>query len=132
VPSQFGGWSTFGPAGFLGIQPRTFRERTLNGDFSNTRATQVGYEPWATFNPDLRATQVNYDTWVTINPDLRATQVCLEVWVSSLPAEIYKAKLGPRGFLGVVPRTFRERVINDGTFPPSSASKRRVVSVRIL
>lgn len=61
---------------------------------------------------DGRFTGSALEPWYQVSPDARFTGTVLEVWISNSPAPIPlppKAKLGPRAFLGIPPRRFRER-----------------------
>lgn len=78
----------------------------------NLVVTQSGLELWFQEVPQLRATQVGLEPWFKEDPQLKVTQIGLEVWISIAPAPVPippRAKLGPRGFLGIPPRRFRER-----------------------
>lgn len=130
MPTRFSGKAGIGPRGFLGITPRTFKERTLQ-NFTPLRVTQIGLEPWSSYDATFKVTQVGLEPWVANTPDLKVTQIGLEVWVSTLAATIYKSKLGPRGFQGITPRTFKERTLQVFIYP-STGRRRRVARVQLF
>ncbi len=100
-----------GPGGRLGpSRPRRFRERTLYFE-PRTTVYQAGLEPWAAYSAIAQVTQAGLEPWALYTPTVNIYQVGLEVWIPASPAPDpinRRAKLGPRGFLGIPPRRFRE------------------------
>ena len=109
-----------GPFGSIGSP--TGRSAFSSSNWSTqTIVAQVGLEVWVINDPPLIVDQVGLEVWVQNNPGLIVTQVGLEVWSATVRGEITltpRAKLGPVGFLGIPPRTFRERSIPIPIFVP--------------
>ena len=75
--------------------PRPFRSAGLGvNETTQARFTQVGLEAWVVNTPAELVTQLGLEAWII--QDQPATPLSA------------RARLGPRGFLGVPPRRFRE------------------------
>jgi len=122
MPGPIKGPFRAGP--FKGAWNSKSPQRQFNfGWNANLRVTQISLEAWAQASPNLRVTQAGLEPWFQATPSLQVTQIGLEVWISIKPASISilpRAELGPKGFLGIPPRKFRERTLDSFVFatPP--------------